>query len=644
MPSEQRSVRHRARAVARAGLWALAAVHVAEALVLRQRRGQVDVLPVGDAGQTADVAGKVDITAVAGSRVDAATAAAARRDMDASGSQVIDLVPGDLPAARALRVLRRVEADRLASDVYYAPGGAHEAVAVDPSVTERMSGPASDSADPPTGRLDRGDLVRATLRAQRYAPKTASMRVAPGLEATPSSGRDRWRELEELTAYAQPYGALAPVLIAAETAHLVALTAGALASPAAALAALATWCAQPAVVFAGAAESGPVAPGPRRGPVGWRPPGLPAATLGRLPQAWADNLRTVAAGWCETRARQAERRATAIPTAPPADTLFEPRRTTCYWCASDALVGRLDIGDLLQHKPGTFHLDECRDCGHVFQNPALTVAGLDHFYADAYDGLGEELAEVSFAALGKIYRKRVETLARFAEPRAWLDVGTGHAHFLLAARERWPEATFDALDMSESVTEAARRGRADTAYRGMFPDLAGSLPRAYDVVSMHHYLEHTRDPKRELAAAAEVVEPGGHLMIELPDAEAPWARRLGRYWWQWGQPQHQHFMTCDNVVAELDRVGFEVVSVERGPATMGGELFNSVGLVLQHLVRSPHLPWLPVPSLAHRAGRVALYASALPAMLVTKAADEVKDAMLGPDDVGNAFRVVARRT
>ena len=48
--------------------------------------------------------------------------------------------------------------------------------------------------------------------------------------------------------------------------------------------------------------------------------------------------------------------------------------------------------------------------------------------------------------------------------------------------------------MSDSVDEAARRGRVDTAYRGMFPDLAPNLPRSYDIVSMHHYLEHTRDP------------------------------------------------------------------------------------------------------------------------------------------------------
>jgi SAM-dependent methyltransferase len=606
-------------------LWALAAIHVAEAIMLRRRRRQLASLPHDVPDDTAPgLAAKVDVVAVAGATVDQITVAAARRELEATGAQVVDLVPADLPAERALRLLRRLEPDRLGADPFYSPGGAHEAVALDPSVADRMAGgPAED------GPLDRAALVRVTLRAQRHAPTASLARVAPRLRATPTRPEDAWRELEQRTAYSRPYGALHPLLVAAETAHLAVMTAGLAVAPLAAAAALVSWSAQPALVFA------------VRSPL--RPPGVASGGLSRLPRAWAANARLVRAGRRATRDRDAERRGTPPPAPPDPARLFEPRRATCYWCGSSTLAGRLDVTDLLQHKPGRFHLDECRDCGHVFQNPALTPAGLDYYYADAYDGLGEELAETSFAALGKIYRRRVETLARFTEPRAWLDVGTGHAHFMLAARRRWPEATFDALDMSDSVDEAARRGRVDTAYRGMFPDLAPNLPRSYDVVSMHHYLEHTRDPRRELAAAALVVEPAGHLMIEVPDAEAPWSYRLGRYWWQWGQPQHQHFMPCGNLVAALGAVGFEVLSVERGPATMGGDLFNAVGLVLQHLVRSPHLPWLPVPPLAHRVARVALYGAAVPAMLVTKLADELKDARLGPGDAGNAYRIVARR-
>jgi SAM-dependent methyltransferase len=564
--------------------------------------------------------GKVDVMVAAGATVDGGTLAAVAAEMEASDAQVVDLVPGDLPADRMLRLLRRVQPGQLGTDPFYTPGGANEAVAIHHSVASRMTEPVAVPSD----ALDRGHLVRWTVEAQRHAPTASTLRLAPAVRAAPSTPAARWRELEEVWASALPYGSLAPILLSLETAHLALMTAGLFVAPGFALAALATWNAQPAVVGLGG-----------------------RASVGRLPRAWADNLRTVVAGARATRARAVVRARTPVPVPPDVDRLFEPVLTTCAWCESPDLVGRLDVSDLLQHKPGSFHLDECRACGHIFQNPALTQAGLDYYYEDAYDGVGKELAEASFAALGPIYRNRVASLARATTPRTWLDVGTGHGHFCLAARERWPDLEIDGLDMSDSVDEAQRRGRIDTAYRGFFPDLADGLPRSYDVVSMHHYLEHTRDPRPELRAAAKVVAPGGYLMIEGPDPASPWSRRLGRFWWQWGQPQHQHFVTCEAMVAVVEECGFDVVSVERGPATMSGELFNAVGLVLQSLARSPHLPWLPPVSVGHRAKRLALFTAAIPAMALTKSADVFKDSVLlrlpGTKTPGNAYRLVAHR-
>ena len=660
-------------------LWGLAAAHVIEALDLRKRRQQIPALAPAEAGQRH--AGKVELFTARGVEVDEATLAAAGQEMEVGGAQVLDLVPGDLPVDRALRLLRRIKPDQLGSDPYYTPGGAHEAVAVHASVAERMSpedprivaAGNGSGADP----RDRDALVRRTFKAQRYAPTATAVRVAPGLRTGPWTPADRWQELEGLTGYAWPYGSMPPILLGIETAHLLAMTAGLLVAPVGAVAALVTWCAQPALVFgAGSTAAGGSAADGAHGsratvadatgvePHGTEgrgavvdaeangseaglltPEGTLRASLLRLPEVWAGNVRTIAAGIAATRAKARRWAEQPAPRPPDVHTLFEPRLDACAWCGSTALVPRLDVTDLLQHKPGTFHLDECTDCGHIFQNPALTVEGLDYYYEDAYEGIGEELAEVSFAALMPIYRSRVEAMARFAEPRAWLDVGTGHAHFCLAARQLWPDATFDGIDMSETVEEAQRRGRIDTAYRGTFPEMADELPRKYDAVSMHHYIEHTREPHRELEAAAKVLQPGGHLMIEMPDPATPWSKWLGRYWWQWGQPQHQHFVPCEEMEAALRSGGFEVLLVQRGEATMGGELVNSIGLVLQHLVRSPHLPWLPPPSAAHRIERVVLYAAATPALLVAKAADEAKNALLRRTErPGNAYRIVARRT
>src|SRR5207237_653225 len=52
--------------------------------------------------------------------------------------------------------------------------------------------------------------------------------------------------------------------------------------------------------------------------------------------------------------------------------------------------------DLLQHKPGRFTLARCRACRHIFQNPRLSLAGLDFYYKDFYDGIGEAGMEFIF--------------------------------------------------------------------------------------------------------------------------------------------------------------------------------------------------------------------------------------------------------
>jgi SAM-dependent methyltransferase len=698
--SRHRRSRPRSVRVVRGVLWGLTAVHVLEALSLRRTRDGITVLPPapddGDGGTAAEPAIAVETVRAAGVVVDDATARSAAAVMATEGVHVVDLLPGDLPAHRALRLLRRIDPRKLGTDPLYSPGGGSEAFVVGRSLLDRMTGagpaPATTATDPyaapPAGApadngtggattaerpsvglarlvaaaetpveapagdprassgpgepaaaadstLTRTDVAACTVEAQRYAKGRATVRVAPGVRTAPWGPADRWADLDALTAVVRPYGNAAPMILVAEGAHLLAMTAGFAVAPVPALAALGSWLAQPALVFGDAAGQGGKA---------LTPPDLGRATFGRLPQAVMELVGAARAGARATAERY--RDADPDPAHPPVTELFEERRDTCPWCGAADLVGRLDTTDLLQYKPGTFHLDECRGCGHIFQNPALSQAGLDYYYDQFYDGLGEELWSNTFAGMASAYKARVAAIARQTQPRAWLDVGTGHGHFCMVARQRWPEARFDGLDLSESIEEAERRGWVDTGYRGLFPELADGLPRTYDVVSMHHYMEHTREPRLELAAAAKVLEPGGYLMIEGPDAASAWTR-LGRYWRCWFQPQHQHFVTCENLEAELREQGFDVVSVERGPATEGMDIATAVAMYASKVARNPMVPWLPPPSLARRLGRPFLLTASLPFIAAAALVDVVKDAGLrrpGTTTPGNAYRVVARRT
>ncbi|GAA4523924.1 class I SAM-dependent methyltransferase [Amycolatopsis samaneae] len=324
---------------------------------------------------------------------------------------------------------------------------------------------------------------------------------------------------------------------------------------------------------------------------------------------------------------------------------FEPPRARCPWCGSAALRARLRTTDLLQHKPGRFALDGCRDCGHVFQNPRLTPAGLEFYYRDCYDGLGEKSMSGMFEGNRAGYRSRAELVRGFGEPGAWLDVGMGHGHFCREAGNLLPHTEFDGLDLSEGVELAQREGWVRTGYRGAFPELAGELGGQYDVVSMYHYLEHTPDPKRELAAAHTALRPGGLLAIELPDPECRWAAVLGRWWLPWLQPQHLNLIPIGNLRAELAARGFTVVAEQRGEPHAAIDLVAAAVMAVNALtIGGEDLAWRAArPGRARRLLRKAAFLACVPLFVLAGLLDRISAPLGRTHGWSNAYRVVARR-
>jgi ubiquinone/menaquinone biosynthesis C-methylase UbiE len=339
------------------------------------------------------------------------------------------------------------------------------------------------------------------------------------------------------------------------------------------------------------------------------------------------------------------------------DRFLEPRAERCPWCGSTRLKHRVRGKDLWQGKPGMFDVDECRSCGYVFQNPRLTSEGLDFYYRDFYDGLGQGVIDTIFggAAVHNHDRARMvqrELAKTGGAPERWLDVGTGYGHFARDAREVLPDTTFDGLDMGVAVTLGVERGWLDHAHQGMLPDLAPSLAGQYDVLSMHHYLEHTLDPRAELDAAATVLPPGGVLLIEVPNPDYWVGKLLGRWWFNLLQPQHVNLIPMANLVQALVERGFTIAATSSGDAHMSVDASFALPLLLDSGAAFPKMfdadagrgpaPWLPEDFRPTRRGRP----GRLWSKLVLKAG-HVIDKGLAPlarrTDNGNAYRVLARR-
>ncbi len=282
----------------------------------------------------------------------------------------------------------------------------------------------------------------------------------------------------------------------------------------------------------------------------------------------------------------------------------------------------------------------------MFQNPQLSAAGLEFYYRDFYDGLGEKSTGGLFAGRGRMYRRRAESLAPHADkPATWLDVGTGHGHFCEAARAVFPGTAFDGLDFTDGAEIAERAGRVRRGYRGSFVELAPSIRGAYDVVSMFHYLEHCTEPEPELAAAHLALRPGGHLLIEVPDPESRYARLLGRRWLPWLQPQHLHFVPVGNLRRRLGELGFTVIAEQHAEPHDPIDLLAATWFAADSLAPREDAPWhARRPGPASRVARSVILLLSIPALVVAALLDRIVARGLARRfGLTNAYRLIARR-
>jgi SAM-dependent methyltransferase/glycosyltransferase involved in cell wall biosynthesis len=246
---------------------------------------------------------------------------------------------------------------------------------------------------------------------------------------------------------------------------------------------------------------------------------------------------------------------TELSTAP---NLSRAPTATCRMCDATGEHERFVATERLYGLGGEFPYFRCSACGSM-QIADVPANLADHYPSNYYSFSASEPEVEELPWLRRMLRARraafhidgkdpigrlVDRLgpSYFSYPWRWfaqarvspgsaiLDVGCGSGALLRALRAQgFTNLTGVDPFIAQPVREPHLR-----IEKCELRDLTGS----FDLVMLHHSLEHVPNPREQLRAAAARLAPGGALLLRIPIADGSGWRMYGTHWFALDAPRH----------------------------------------------------------------------------------------------------------
>lgn len=140
-------------------------------------------------------------------------------------------------------------------------------------------------------------------------------------------------------------------------------------------------------------------------------------------------------------------------------------------------------------------------------------------------------------------------------PGSVLDIGCGPGWLLSAIDPAWSR---HGVETSAAAAAVARAG--GEIFVGPF-ELADYGAASFDLVVMHHVIEHLDDPVAVIRRVHSLIRPGGSLLIATPDFDSGCARRFGHNYRMLHDPTHISLFSNDSMHRFLRDHGFRILRV-----------------------------------------------------------------------------------
>lgn len=251
-----------------------------------------------------------------------------------------------------------------------------------------------------------------------------------------------------------------------------------------------------------------------------------------------------------------------------------PERTHCP-VAADAVCDYEPLGVFADKsgRVGEVSVLRCRWCGIGISMPRLADV------AFLYEGRESQDFQPSTRGLAHwikahVFRRQARDLLRQigGMPRRVLDFGCGSGQFTRCLSDELPDADVIGSDFHVDPP----RDLVDRPYLSL--ERLDAEKGQFDLVLAMHVLEHDDDVRGLLARIVAMVQPGGTIVVEVPNIDCVWSKLIGASWDSWYLPFHRTHFSRLSLRAHLERQGLTVVD-ERAVClpTMGRTLANVFG-------------------------------------------------------------------
>lgn len=253
--------------------------------------------------------------------------------------------------------------------------------------------------------------------------------------------------------------------------------------------------------------------------------------------------------------------------------------TACRICDNSAGNGSFIAREMMFGLRDEFEYIECASCGCL--QIAAIPERMERFYPHEYYSYNEPIAPPQSNLRRLFRRKRLENnlgrpnlIGKMYEMKAgrptyypWLlsarckpdytiaDVGCGNGSLLIELGNEG----FDGLIGIEPFLKQDMQYRATVK---IFRELPADLPhQPFDLIMLHHSLEHMPDPLSQLRRLHKLLRPDRFVLIRIPVKGYAW-EKYGTNWVQLDAPRHFHIHTETSMRLLADASGFRIERVE----------------------------------------------------------------------------------